>query len=134
MNHNKQRGFTLIELLIAVLILAILATIAYPSYQTYILNDRLDSARTDLLANARQLETYYARHHTFSGLNTAIGNEVELKQNEFFTVSLDTDATTADDYVFKAEKNDKNPRETRFLRLESGSISVCTSEESCVSY
>ena len=58
---KHQQGFTLIELLIVVLIAAILATIAYPSYQNYIRQTRLASVRTQMLHNAQQLERYYTQ-------------------------------------------------------------------------
>ena len=148
MNHKKQNknqnGFTLIELLITVLILGILATISYPTYQSYILNGRLESARSDLLANTRVLESYYARHHTFTELNVELNktsdSEIALKQNEYFNISVDQANTTADDYVLRADPNsDKNPNEKRFLMLESGSVVACTpladiDQKSCVAF
>lgn len=60
---KHQQGFTLIELLIVVLIAAILATIAYPSYQNYIRQTRLASVRTQMLHNAQQLERYYTQKY-----------------------------------------------------------------------
>lgn len=80
---KHQQGFTLIELLIVVVIAAILATIAYPSYQNYIRQTRLASVRTQMLHNAQQLERYYTQKSTFVGFPTE-----NLQQNQYFNISF----------------------------------------------
>ena len=80
---KHQQGFTLIELLIVVVIAAILATIAYPSYQNYIRQTRLAAVRTQMLHNAQQLERYYTQKSTFVGFPAE-----NLQQNQYFNISF----------------------------------------------
>lgn len=57
MNMGRDaKGFTLIELLIVVAIMAILASIAYPSYQDQIIRSRRAEGRGLLLETAQALE------------------------------------------------------------------------------
>jgi prepilin-type N-terminal cleavage/methylation domain len=56
---SRTKGFTLIELMIVVVIIGILATIAYPSYQRYVQDSRRSDARANLLQLAQFMERYY---------------------------------------------------------------------------
>jgi len=58
-----QRGFTLIEAMIVVVLIAIIASIAIPSYREYIIRSHRSAARQVLVEAAQYLE----RVHTFSG-------------------------------------------------------------------
>lgn len=53
---RKPKGFTLIEVMVVVVIVGILAAIAYPNYQEYIQRGRRAEARTGLLQAAQWLE------------------------------------------------------------------------------
>ena len=74
---KKQYGFTLIELMIVVAIIAILASIAYPSYQSSLLDGRRSEGQTALLNIAGRQEQFfldnkiYATNLTLLGLNTS---------------------------------------------------------------
>ena len=56
----KNRGFTLIELMITVAIIVILASIAYPSYQGYVLRAKRGDAKVALLSLQLAQEKYRA--------------------------------------------------------------------------
>ena len=55
-------GFTLIEIMITVAIVAILAAIAYPSYNEHVLRSNRAEAKSALLENAQFLERSYTEH------------------------------------------------------------------------
>ena len=110
---KHQQGFTLIELLIVVLIAAILATIAYPSYQNYIRQTRLAAVRTQMLHNAQQLERYYTQKRTFKDFPD---NEdfpaKNLQQNQYFDIGFEGEPSDLG-YILKAEHNkETNANET----------------------
>jgi len=63
-----MRGFTLIELMIAIVIIGILAAVAYPGYQNSIRRARRADAQGDLMAFAALME------RAFTATNTYLGN------------------------------------------------------------
>ena len=63
--YNGALGFTLIELMITVVIVAILAAIALPSYQNYIKRTNIKAAQTDLVALSLVFENYYQRNLSY---------------------------------------------------------------------
>ncbi|WP_160060345.1 type IV pilin protein [Psychromonas sp. L1A2] len=66
-NKIKSMGFTLIELLIAIAIVGILASIAYPSYKGVLEKTRRQEAIRTLLEASQLMESYYAMNLNYSG-------------------------------------------------------------------
>lgn len=58
---KRPLGFTLIELMVAVIIVGILAAIAYPSYRNYMVQTRRSDAMIALTQLASQQERFFTR-------------------------------------------------------------------------
>ena len=66
MNKLKfQKGFTLIELMIAVAIIGILASVAYPSYREYVNKSRRVEAKKTLIAAQQWMERFYTENFRY---------------------------------------------------------------------
>lgn len=56
-NRTSNKGFTLIELMIVVAIIGVLAAIAYPSYQRYVIKTKRTDMMTELQNIASRIES-----------------------------------------------------------------------------
>src|SRR5690606_31427692 len=68
---NNKKGFTLIELMVVIVIVAILAAIAIPSYQQYIRRSHLAQVQQEMLKLSEQLERHKAKNFSYKGFNAA---------------------------------------------------------------
>jgi type IV pilus assembly protein PilE len=66
-SFGSVRGFTLIELMIVVAVVAILAAIAYPSFQDQIRKSRRAQAKADLVEFAAQAERFHTANNSYEG-------------------------------------------------------------------
>lgn len=122
MRHGRQSGFTLIELMITVAIVGILAAIAYPSYQQYVLSSRRAEAQSEMLKIRLGLEKWRANNNAYSSdlsVNTGFtGNTA------YYTYSIaDASAST---YTIKADAQGSQLRDAgcTALSLDQGGVKV----------
>lgn len=67
---RHSRGFTLIELMVTVLIVSILAAIAYPSYRNYVIRGQLVDATQGLSTMRANMERYFQDNRTYAAVGT----------------------------------------------------------------
>lgn len=98
---NSTRGFTLIEVMITVAIVGILAAIAYPSYQSYILRSHRSEGMALLSEAAARMERYYAQNSTYAtatpsrlGLTSTANATTVNSANGYYSLSLGTPSAT----------------------------------------
>ena len=103
---RKARGFTLIELMIAVAIIAVLASIAVPSYTQYITRSKIQEATSALLAQKVKMEQFFQDQRSYGGAcaggvfqpNTVATPQITLK---YFTLACPT--ANASQFVVRAD-------------------------------
>ena len=71
--RRRMQGITLIELMIVVVIVSILAAVAYPNYQEFSARAKRNEARAALLRLATNQERFYLNNNTFTQDLTALG-------------------------------------------------------------
>ena len=64
---KAKQGFTLVELMAVVVIVAIFAAIAIPSYERYIARSYQAKAQAELLMLSERLESYRGRQLNYAG-------------------------------------------------------------------
>jgi len=65
MRIRQHKGFTLIELMITVAIVAILASVAYPSFIEQIVKGKRSECRSGALQTMQQQERYFSQYNTY---------------------------------------------------------------------
>lgn len=78
-NAAAVRGFTLIELMITVVIVGILASVAYPSYIEYVARGHRTQLKGQMVAAQQWMERYYSERYVY-GDNAAAANSAFANQ------------------------------------------------------
>lgn len=99
---RSAHGFTILELMIAVLIIAVLAAIALPSYQDSIRKTKRAEGKAALLDLQNRMERYFIDRNTYAGAciggACAAGTQVlasATTEKGYYTLSIPAAAANA---------------------------------------
>lgn len=66
MKHKRAQGFTLVEVLATLAIVALLASIALPSFRNQVVKSRRADAKTTIMEVMQQQETFFTENNSYS--------------------------------------------------------------------
>ncbi len=94
--HTKRtKGFSLVELIIVIAIIGLLAAVAIPSYNSYMLQSRRVDATSFLIEVASEQVRFYSEYNRYSDKMSELGfgaADTAESDEGFYTVTI----TTAD--------------------------------------
>lgn len=87
---KSNRGFSLLEVMIVVVIVGILASIAYPSYREHVLRGNRVEGQALLMEAAARQERFYAQNNSYvtSDTNRSQLNVGESKYAKYYDLSV----------------------------------------------
>jgi len=103
-NPANQKGFTLIEVMIVVVILAILAAIAVPSYRRYVIVNAEHDTQAKMLQLQLELERWRASALTYKGFVPQMvddDGDTDYSYADTDNTIINVPAGSGDDYTYR---------------------------------
>ncbi len=93
-NGRSQQGFTLVELMVAIVIVGILAAIAYPSYVQYTVRSKRAAAEGFVMGLANRQEQYMLNARQYATTLAELGVTVPEDVSRNYTITEPIPVTT----------------------------------------
>lgn len=101
--RKYMRGITLTELMVVVVIVGILATVAYPNYREFVARAKRTEAKSMLLQVASMQERFYLQNQSYTTDLTSLGFANAANQvSDSGSYRLNVTAADANDFTAQA--------------------------------
>jgi len=125
---NRLKGFSLTELMIAVVIVAVLASVAIPSYQDSVRRARRADAKTTLLEASQWMERFYTENNRYDqnlggtavALPTSLASSPKEGATKYYNLSFVSGSLAQNTYTLRAvpiSTTDQNNDKCKTLTL-----------------
>jgi general secretion pathway protein G len=90
---SRRHGLTLVELMIALVVTALLAVVAIPSYTRYVNRERTNKVMIFMASTSLSLEAYYAQHSSYPATLAEAGvtDAIDPWGNPYQYLAIDID-------------------------------------------
>lgn len=118
-----QRGVTLLELMVTLVVIALLASIALPTYDTFVQRSRRSEAREALADLAARQEQFFLDNKTYATSLGDLGRETTTA-NGYFSISIPSASVTA--YSLRATAKGPQTKDTDCTTMNLTSVNAKT--------
>lgn len=114
-----QKGFSLVELMIVVVIVGILAAVAFPSYQSYLVKSNRAAAQAFMVDVASRQKQYLLDARVYAADLATLGVTAPTDVSDHYTISVSVPAGTPPSFTITATPTSARQTADGALTLDS---------------